>query len=563
MMQERVVQASASASKSSAIVTIKVLNVGQGNCVTLKVEEEGEVPQYMLIDAGSSGFGKAIKFSQQIGELPPLRTPVKSSGYSSFRSPPPSTIKKHPIPSTPRQLEQKKIKQGAKQAIRAALGEGVEEDEFDSFLVGNEPNSIKVKTIVITHPDKDHYIWLKELFTDNDRVENIVLAGLPEDYNKSTLDWLKANIGAVNIFFPALSYLPMKESTFEEIIRGDNKARDYAEHACSDEDGIIKMDTGEPVSKEFQNAFYFGENIKVFMLSINPLHVKGRTGRIIRLCDEDPEDKNKESLVMKIQNGSSSMILTGDATQATTNKIFGNYHQSFLKSEILLASHHGSSTHGSNSQEWLDLINPRYVLISNGLSYGHPSEEAYERFHMDINPLKNVTRHSVIVGKASKEAKEGTPCKEANLHETNAPIFSTLSSGTITVTLSGKAQIETQNEGIIKENNGLPEEETSKIISFDESADDLINIGEDEEAQNFALNLSVTSKDFLTHLHTYENKNYLTIARAVSPGTYEYTPSKLKNIKEGTRNLNPLNEAKLLNLLKEKFPEEYERFLRQ
>jgi len=144
-----------------------------------------------------------------------------------------------------------------------------------------------------------------------------------------------------------------------------------------------------------------------------------------------------------------SVILTGDATQATINRIMDNYasNRDFLKTNVLLASHHGASTHGSNSLQWLHLTQPEYVLISNGFSYGHPSPEAYENFHA---PLKNtVKRHPVLVGNATEKNEEGG-AKEGIQHHTISPIFSTLDSGTITVELEeAGVKISTAKDGEI------------------------------------------------------------------------------------------------------------------
>ena len=266
-----------------------------------------------------------------------------------------------------------------------------------------------------------------------------------------------------------------------ETLEEKQEEKIYAEHACSYQDGIIRTDSGKEVSALFQNAFNFGENVKIYMLSINPLHFQGKHG-IVRLYDSK-EDDNKESLVMKIEyKGSSlrsSLILTGDATQSTINRIMDNYGNKldFLKTDVLLASHHGASTHGSNSVEWLNLTQPKYILISNGLSYGHPSEEAYQRFH--IPSLKRVGRHTVLVGKTTEKKEEGSSYKEAILHETNAAIFSTLDSGTITVNFEeGNTQLQTNKEGIIHDYEGrAPEDEKDLDVTINES-DESIDVVE-------------------------------------------------------------------------------------
>lgn len=264
----------------------------------------------------------------------------------------------------------------------------------------------------------------------------------------------------------------------------------------------------------------------------------------------------------------------------------------------MLASHHGASTHGSNSQEWLDLTQPKYILISNGLSYGHPSKEAYKRFH---EPVKNnsVKRHDVLVGKAVKKG-EGESYKEGTLHKTKAAIFSTLTSGTITVNcMETGFKIST----VVDNDVDLEEEKSKSIVESDEEKDEEVSVRENDNdilltpkpSRPKNLNSDAVPPPFIEDLsgensgdedidagkvpivapkvaaYPKTNGGFLSflrdkgytfdkIAQEVSPKTYTFTPEKLTKIAEGLLKLPEEPNRRLNKLLIEKFPNEWGEF---
>ena len=91
---------------------------------------------------------------------------------------------------------------------------------------------------------------------------------------------------------------------------------------------------------------------------------------------------NNNSIVCKLYYKGFSMIFTGDIEKIAEKKMgeYYNNRQSNLKATILKAGHHGSMT--SSTQELLDLIKPKYVMIGVGINnkFGHPNDEVIERF---------------------------------------------------------------------------------------------------------------------------------------------------------------------------------------
>jgi competence protein ComEC len=90
-------------------------------------------------------------------------------------------------------------------------------------------------------------------------------------------------------------------------------------------------------------------------------------------------DSNDYSIVLKVQYGSNSFLLTGDA-EAVSEKEMLNKELN-LKADVLKVSHHGSRS--STTDAFLNAVNPKYAIISVGKdnNYGHPTTEVLTRLN--------------------------------------------------------------------------------------------------------------------------------------------------------------------------------------
>ncbi len=84
-----------------------------------------------------------------------------------------------------------------------------------------------------------------------------------------------------------------------------------------------------------------------------------------------PEESNNRSCVLKVENGSAGVLLTGDAEAEVEDRLVAGQGER-LSSHVLVAGHHGSAT--SSSQDFLDAVRPDYVLFAAGYRnrYGFP-----------------------------------------------------------------------------------------------------------------------------------------------------------------------------------------------
>ena len=92
------------------------------------------------------------------------------------------------------------------------------------------------------------------------------------------------------------------------------------------------------------------------------------------------EDVNDTSLVLYGRNGAFSVLLTGDATSMTDDRLIAAMKKYGIKGvDCLKAEHHGSEL--SNSKPLLTALHPQTAIISCGRnnSYGHPHEAVLMR----------------------------------------------------------------------------------------------------------------------------------------------------------------------------------------
>ena len=92
---------------------------------------------------------------------------------------------------------------------------------------------------------------------------------------------------------------------------------------------------------------------------------------------ENPEPKNDDSLVIRLTEGSQSLLLTGDIEKPSERKILDE--DQTVGASFLKVAHHGSKT--STIEPFLAAAHPSVAAISVGRDngFGHPSPEVVER----------------------------------------------------------------------------------------------------------------------------------------------------------------------------------------
>lgn len=280
---------------------VTFLDVGQGNCTLVGSREIGEVLP-LLVDCGSNSY----KFKET----------------SSF------------LKEEDRSFRDAKIEYLYKKIIS---------------LLKNA--SFKKISIVISHPDTDHYNWIEALVSKclaaKIEITSLYLGGSEEAYSskfKKFLVKLKSRYKDGFSIVDQMQLLGNKDPTI-----------------------VFKNDEG---------------GVKYELLL--PLPYKKK------------DDANDASLVVRVTYKGKSCLLTGDATKKT-----GEYNFECLpdlKADILQASHHGAESEGCNNENWVKKLNPSFAMISSGFhGHRHPRTIIVSRF-LNLLPKVKCGHHPVYVG---------------------------------------------------------------------------------------------------------------------------------------------------------------------
>jgi competence protein ComEC len=107
------------------------------------------------------------------------------------------------------------------------------------------------------------------------------------------------------------------------------------------------------------------------------------------------EDANDYSIVLKVEYGSTSFLLTGDAESVSESEMLAKGLN--LEATVLKVGHHGSRS--STGKDFLNAVNPKYAIISvgKGNSYGHPTKDVLDRLKAKNIPIYRTDENGTIV----------------------------------------------------------------------------------------------------------------------------------------------------------------------
>ena len=117
---------------------------------------------------------------------------------------------------------------------------------------------------------------------------------------------------------------------------------------------------------------------------------------------EDSENLNDTSLSLRLSYDGKSIMVTGDSGHEAEGKILKGPYRKKLKSDILIAGHHGSSD--ANSKAFVKQVNPREAVISCGKDndYGHPHKEVLALFEKEKITVRRTDTDGNIIYFADK-----------------------------------------------------------------------------------------------------------------------------------------------------------------
>ena len=99
------------------------------------------------------------------------------------------------------------------------------------------------------------------------------------------------------------------------------------------------------------------------------------TVTILGPVEDSYKSTNDYSVVMRLEFGETTFMMTGDAEEIAEEDILGFFGADALDCDVLKVGHHGSNT--STSKAFLEAVTPELAVIScgEGNKYGHPHVE--------------------------------------------------------------------------------------------------------------------------------------------------------------------------------------------
>ena len=126
----------------------------------------------------------------------------------------------------------------------------------------------------------------------------------------------------------------------------------------------------------------------------------------------DPNDSNKNSVAIKLTNGDTSFIFTGDAESSSEKAMCESGID--LSCDVLVPGHHGSAT--ATSWDFLQATVPEYAVISCGKDnqYGHPDKDVMDKLEsMDIQVYRTDKQGTIIaVSDGTTITWDQEPCND-------------------------------------------------------------------------------------------------------------------------------------------------------
>ena len=234
---------------------------------------------------------------------------------------------------------------------------------LDDFFARRTDLHNTLQCVYLTHPHKDHTLGVPVILQSPYVIKNAVTDGLERGSGKP---------GQVKL----------------HKVAQESEANDDP----TDDIGFEAVVTSEIGSTGFTNAV------------IDPVNCSG-TNPVIKVLwgtsvtkpagwkNTDFDNENNHSLVIRIEYGTSSLLITGDLEDVAQNSLVAKYSSnSLLDADVYVVGHHGSKN--GCSQSLLNKITPQISLIGVGdparetswtaWAYGHPNKDILDRLQSKL-----------------------------------------------------------------------------------------------------------------------------------------------------------------------------------
>ena len=214
-------------------------------------------------------------------------------------------------------------------------------------------NIQQVDYFIATHPHPDHIGGAAEVFKAV-KVLNVVDNGQPP-----------------SVAVPAAAATPQKPNAAKKPAntkpaKGASLTKFYDDYKAAVTASGAKYETARPGLKYDLG----GGALLTILAPSEPFFTKDKMGT-------GGNETNANSIVARLDYGSFSMLLTGDAEEQSEHRLLTK--ELDLKSKVIKLSHHGSKY--ASSGDFLNRVKPEVAIVSCGAwnRYGHPSQAVLDR----------------------------------------------------------------------------------------------------------------------------------------------------------------------------------------
>ena len=337
----------------------------------------------------------------------------------------------------------------------------------------------KPVTVFITHLDKDHYNLLPEIFDDDEselksKISEVIIAGLWKEGQlildreppKGVSDLLKFNnwlyklkkikipINFVNdqnykSFFTTMCGREYPKILITNVFSSKKYTSREKSHISNGNGAILKISHGKcstiltgDATKETTEEVIF-TSLEELIKKIE--HKVSSPITLLRnYIDLNPDSFSLNNIrtILGVRSSTSNMsaaapVNVSKLTPAKTPASEEDEEDMLVipdskadyKTTVLMAAHHGATSHGSNSRKWIYSAQPQIVVVSAGDygRYNHPRRDAYLNF-IDTSYSKfllaDTENHNVSYFSGNTRSI---------VQNTNLGIFNTYNSGNIIV----------------------------------------------------------------------------------------------------------------------------------
>ncbi len=203
--------------------------------------------------------------------------------------------------------------------------------------------------------------FLRAYFIDDDSLDFASLSHVHSDHIGGFYGDSYSSYGGLLASFAVGTFLDILDKTPGTV---NGPYRDLEDALASMGSGLgrrVRLAPG--ASSATNDALQWGAGVKVDLLAA------GQKDFLLPdyiLQEETGSVQNNDSMVYRVQYGDFVMILMGDGEFATEQYLQNRWPLEFLEADVLKLGHHGSND--SNSERFIDVVDPRIALITNAVS---------------------------------------------------------------------------------------------------------------------------------------------------------------------------------------------------